>query len=220
MSKTITLYDYIASELQQRGHNEFVNDQGEWVAFDKKYQFIQKMMHYDEDVAEIVDELFLGSRLDDQQQDDHFKRLFILNFMERSIAFQSVEIFASKLSFVFLTNQSFINTVLTNADDYISMTQKNNQETTEENEATNITDNRQAFADLPQSEVNLDLDDDTMDYATDNTVSKNKQGNTGSSQQENQGETKTYQLDNLIKSQGLLQPVFQQMDQRCFLQTW
>jgi len=220
MTKTITLYDYIASELQQRGHSEFVNDQGEWVAFDKKHQFIQKIMHYDEDVAEIVDELFLGSRLDDQQQDDHFKRLFILNFMERSIAFQSVEIFASKLSFVFLANQSFINTVLTNADDYITMTQKNNQSSSEENESTNVTDNRQAFADLPQSEVNLDLDDDTMDYATDNTVSKNKQGNTGSSQQENQGETKTYQLDNLIKSQGLLQPIFQQIDQRCFLQKW
>ena len=41
---TFTLYDVIQSELIKLGHDEFVDESGNWVFFDKEHQFIQKSL--------------------------------------------------------------------------------------------------------------------------------------------------------------------------------
>lgn len=220
MGGTISLYDYIQSELQKQGFNEFVNEEGELVFFDNEYQFIRKMMNYDEEVAQIMDDLFLHESLPNEENDQAFKRLFLLKFMERYVAFQSMEIFSAKLTYVFLANQTFITNVLTSADDFITNTQTNKQQSHDKNSSKSMSNNRNAFADLPQNQVNIDLNDDVMEFASNNTISKNEDSNESKSNQGSDGETKSYQLENLVKSQGLLKPVFDQFDSTCFLQTW
>src|SRR5699024_5058452 len=63
-----------------------------------------------------------------------------------------------------------------------------------------------------------------MDHATDNTISRNKQKNKQETEGETSGKTesenKTYQLDELLKSNGLLEQVYDIFDRKCFLQVW
>ncbi|MDN6630709.1 MAG: hypothetical protein L0K90_05535, partial [Staphylococcus equorum] len=122
----------------------------------------------------------------------------------------------------------YINRLYTDLDKYVEQTTKgnqtNNQQNTQLNDGKTTTDNRSAFADLPQSSTNLNVDDDVMKHATDNTISKNKQTNQQTNENNTKGNTtndnKTYQLDELFKSSGLLEQIFDTFDVKCFLQIW
>lgn len=217
---TTTLYNYIQTELIKKGLNEFVNDAGELVFFNEDYQFMKKIISYDDDVAEIVDRLFFDLSLDDVENDHHFKKTFVLRFLNRQINRQTIEAFQVELMNTFLTNQHFINRVYQDLDKYIAGQSDNNQQNQQVNDGTTTSDNRQAFADLPQNSVNIDVDDSVMTSASDNTISRNKQTN----QQQTDGTTttqsKNYQLDQLLKSHSIMETVFLTFDEKCFLQVW
>ena len=72
--------------------------------------------------------------------------------------------------------------------------------------------------------MNLDLNDDVMVSANDNTISKNKQQNNqktdGETESHTISESKSYQFDTLFQSNGLLDTVLDIFDSKCFLQIW
>src|SRR5699024_8141846 len=146
----------------------------------------------------------------------------------RQINRQTVEAVKMELLSTLISNETFINTLYDDLDKYIEQTNTTNGETNQINKELNdrstTTDNRQACADLPQSSTNLDVDNTVMDHATDNTISRNKQKNKQETEGETSGKTesenKTYQLDELLKSNGLLEQVYDIFDRKCFLQVW
>ena len=217
---TITLYDYIQSELQEQGFDEFVNDDGDLVFFDEDHQFMTKILEYDEDVQHIIDRLFNGVSLEKREHDEHFKKAFLYRFINREINRQTIESFKLELMSTFLANEKFINRLYKDGEKYITQANESTQENNQTTMGENITDNRQAFSELPQSNVNIDVDDTEMTSANDNTISRNKQANN----QENHGETSnqsnTYQLDELFKTNGLLEEILNTFDKKCFLQIW
>src|SRR5690606_6124460 len=105
--------------------------------------------------------------------------------------------------------------------------QTNNQTNNETNDGTMTTDNREADATLPQSNVHLDVDNMVMTTADSNRIARNKQLNQQHSNGESSGETvgendsiasgkstgenssssfqesKSYRLDELFKTQGI-----------------
>ena len=90
---TTTIYNIIQSELIKRGYNEFVDHDGNLVFFNDDHQFMTKILSFDNDVSEIVDDLFNGNVLDDPVHDDHFKRNFFYRFINRQINRQTIEAF-------------------------------------------------------------------------------------------------------------------------------
>src|SRR5699024_6929185 len=208
--------------------------------------------------------------------DLHFKRSFFYRFINRQINKQTIESFKFELLSTFLMNEEFINRVYSDMEDYLTQKQMgqqddkktNKQENTETNKQTNketnkqnnretnnqnsdsinTTDDRSGYADLPQSSVNLDVDNSVMTSASNNTVSRNKQKNNNKSNTEILGETegtsqgdtegtsqgitegetegkttnenRSYQLDELFKTNGLLEEIFNIFDKKCFLQIW
>jgi len=220
MSKTITLYDYIQSELQKQGFNEFVDENDNLVFFDEDHQFMTKILAYDEDVQKIVDKLFNGISLKNREHDEHFKQAFLYRFINRQINRQTIESFKLELMSTFISNIKFINRLYTDVEKYISQTNETNQENNQTNDTENITDNRQAFAELPQNNVNIDVDNTEMTSANDNTISRNKQTNTQETQGQTTNQSNTYQLDELFKTNGLLEEVLNTFDKKCFLQVW
>ena len=209
---TLTLYDIIQSELIKKGFNEFVNSDGELVFFDEEYQFIQKILSYDEDVQEIVDRLFHGVSLTVREHDEHFKRTFIYRFINRQINRQTIESFKLELMYNFLANEQFLNSIYSDMEKYLTNTQTNEQEST----GSNLNDSRSAYAELPQNSVQLDVNDTVMQSANENTISRSKQSN----EQGSSGVVKNYRLDELFKTNGILEEVFNGFDQKCFLQVW
>lgn len=217
---TITLFDYIQSELIEQGFDEFVNDAGELVLFDDDYQFTTKIMKYDEDVQKIVDWLFNGLSLKHREHDEHFKKMFLYRFVNRQINRQTIEAFKLELMNTFITNELHLNQLYADAEKYITNTSTMKQKNKQMNEGTTTSDNRQAFGELPQNNINIDVDDTVLTGASDNTISRNKQSNNQLSDGETTSESKSYQLDQLLQSSTLFENVMNIFDQRCFLQIW
>lgn len=276
MMITTTLYNIIQSELIKKGFNEIVDHEGNLIYFDNDKQFMKKIFSYDQDISDIVNDLFNGSTLEDEEIDLHFKRSFFYRFINRQINKQTIESFKFELLSTFLMNEQFINRVYSDMEDYLTQKQMgqqddkktNKQENTETNkqtnretnkqknretnnqnsDSTNTSDDRSGYADLPQSSVNLDVDNSVMTSASNNTVSRNKQKNNNKSNTEILGETegtsqgdtegtsqgitegetegkttnenRSYQLDELFKTNGLLEEIFNIFDKKCFLQIW
>ena len=226
--RTTTIYNIVHSELIKRGYNEIVDDEGNLIYFDSDLQFMNKIFSYDEDVSEIVDDLFNGNVLDDPVHDDHFKRSFFYRFINRQINRQTIEAFQLELLSVFMSNQKYINMVYEDLENHILQKNishsENEQKNSQVNSGSNTSDNRSAFADLPQSSTNLDVNNTVMQYPSDNTISRNKQTNNsetdGETKGKNKGENRSYQLDELFKTNGLLEQIFNTFDVKCFLQVW
>ena len=59
-----------------------------------------------------------------------------------------------------------------------------------------------------------------MKSADDNTISRNKQKNNQQTDGTTKGTSKEYQLDQLLKTNGLLDTILDDFDRKCFLQFW
>lgn len=248
--RTTTLNHIVQSELFKRGFSEFEGDTpntdffdlGKFNFYDNDYQFIQKILRFDDDVQVITNWLFNGFSLQEKEYDLHFKKTFMFRFMNRQINRQTIEAFQMELATTFLSHEDFINRLYMDIDLFLTQTDKNKQDNLSQSEQANkqkekqttdgntLTDNRQAFADLPQSSINLDVDNTVMAHASDNTISKNKQANKQTNDSLSEGETtnqttgvttgesKSFKLDELLKTNGLLDKVLEQFDRKCFLQ--
>lgn len=225
---TTTLYNYIRSELIKKDLNEFVDDNGNLIFFEEEHQFLTKILSYDADVSSIMDKLFTGVSLDTREFDEHFKKGFVSRFLERRINRQTIEAFRLQLLSTFLTNKRYINVIYADLDKYIHQESANEQINSQKNQQKTdgeaLTDNRQAFANLPQNNVQLDVNSTVMESASDNTISRNRQTNNQNSMTFADGETtmqnRSYQLDELLKLNGLEERIYNEFDRKCFMQIW
>lgn len=210
MSKyTTTINEYLNSELSRMGLNETVND-GKLTFFDEEFQFIQKIIKYDDDVHDIVTrKIFKGFHLPNVETDKHFKQAFVTRFLDREINRQTIEAFASQVMYISITHDNYINEVFSkdfmmyvNNTTFSESVETGNMigqtlndtnttnnaksqshekyvgnetnETVRHHEETDVNENRTATATLPQSEVNLNVDNDELKYADENTITKTK----------------------------------------------
>lgn len=265
---TVTLFNYIQSELIKRGLNEFEDANGNLLFFNEDAQFMTKIFSYDADVSTIVDKLFTGQSLPDAAHDQHFKKTFVYHFLNRRINRQTIEAFRMELLSTFLMNQSYINRVYADLELFLLQTaqgeqssknihqentnqssttnnEQNNQQTdTQQTNGTNTTDNREADARLPQNNIQLDVNSTLMTAADSNRISRNKQlsdqetlnevngftsGSTeniassdvlGTSNDDSTNESKAYSLDELFKTNGLEEQIYNVFDRKCFMQIW
>lgn len=229
MSKhTTTLNEYINGELMRMGKDEFINN-GKLTIFDEEFQFIQKIIKFDEDVYKIVNEkIFKNLKFEDEKVDKHFKKSFITRFLDREINRQTIEAFSSQVVYITLTHEEYINTVFGTEfykyleqhvdfnNDYVGNTIENSTEhgetkqtqdsNTKDNysDTSNTThsdttkgkggstdDNRSANATLPQSEVNINVDNTNLNYADENNISRNKNTNFNDTETSGKSETKS-----------------------------
>src|SRR5699024_3337377 len=119
LMRTTTIYNIVHSELIKKGLNEFVDEDDNLIYFNSDLQFMNKIFSYDEDVSEIVDDLFNGMKLDDPVHDEHFKRNFLYCFINRQINRQTIESFKLELLSVFMSNKTYINMVYEDLEDHI-----------------------------------------------------------------------------------------------------
>jgi len=228
MMVTTTIYKYIQSELIKNGKSEMtVPDDSKYfdppldfIWFDDDLQFTTKILKYDEDIEEIVNQLFAGLSLKNKEHDHHFKKTFINRFTDRQINRQTIESFQMQLVATFLSYEDYINTIYEDMEKFITQTTTNKQNNNQSTDGQSTSDNRSAFQDLPQSSTNLDLNDTTMDHATDNTISRNKEVNNQVVDVQTTGENKSYNFDELAKVGGVLEKIYNEFDRKCFLQVW
>ena len=223
---TTRLFNIIQSELINNGVDEFIDENGKIIFFENDKQITRKILLFDNDVQKVVNELMIGIELENPEHDMHFKKSFVYRFINRRINRQTLEEFQFELFSTFLTQQDYINTIYADLEKYILKQsegeQTNNQNNTQTSKSVSSNDSRSAYANLPQSNLNLDVDNTNMETADDNTVSRSKQATDNTNENNTSGNSndssKQYALDELIKSKDLLKNVFDMFDVNCFMQ--
>lgn len=216
----MTLFNYYKSELINRGLNEFVNAQGDLIFFKKEKQFMTKILTYDEDIQEITNDLFGDLKIEGASNDYHFKKMFLFRFINRQINRQTIESFQLQIMTTFLSNQHFIQRIYEDIEKFMVSENRSQQTNQQKSDGNTITDNRSATSELPQSNVQLDVDSSIMETANDNSISKNKQRNQSQSDGETISENQSYQIDQLLKANGLMDMIMDKFDRACFIQIW
>lgn len=229
---TTTLSEIIESELDKKGLNEFVND-GKLTFDNQDFAFIQKVLKFDDDVKDIVDDMFFkGFKFTDERIDRYFKQAFVTRFLDREINRQTVEAFALQVLHYTIIREDYIYTVFgsevykflenhvdynadqtgntiedeiqnlineekqnQNSEETQNETQNQNNTSSTDTNNQNVSSDRELTSSLPQSEINLDVDNDILLYGDSNTISKNKTTNDGNEkttgESDSTGETKT-----------------------------
>lgn len=209
---TTTVFDLIKSELINSGKSEFYTNNN--IVFNNdEYVFIKKIMRFDEDVKKIVDKMFFqNEKLSTTDSDTHFKKIFVNRFLNRQIGRQTVEDFSSQVMYVYLLNEDYINSLYNDSEKYLKELNENNSK----GNNTNQNDNRTLHTTLPQSQVNLNVEDTELAYGDTNTLTRNKD----TSNNNNETISTNYNLDILIKIKPLLEEIFIEFDKNCFMQVF
>jgi len=214
MSKvTTSLSDIMQSELIKDGFDEMVDKEGNLVFYDDNFSFIQKVLRFEPEVEKVVtSRLFGGLTFESELVDKIIKRLFIVRFFDREIAQQTIEAFSLQVQRVSLTYETYINESILNISKYVL----GQLETTSSGDSENENNRRSLNADLPQDNINMSLQNDVLNFATTNDISKDL------SKGKNNNETITnrYDINNLLKSKNILNNVMDEYDKKCFLQRW
>lgn len=211
MKTTITLNEYVSSELYKDGYREFYND-GKFTGLQKEYSYMNMMLNYTEPVKKVMNDFFLGFTFSDPDLDEMFKRAFLMKFQNREFRYQTTENIQSELSYYMLTHAVEIETLFSS---YTKMLTKTSESTTSATGKTQR-DNRSMSSRFPDSQVNMNLNDETMDFADSNSIGKDVSNNDNNSHTE----STSYDPDAYLKFSGIWGKYFIELDTLCFLQKW
>ncbi len=206
---TTRLYDIIYSELEchraeiYRSNNQLVFNQN---------NLVRKTLEYkDPNFIKILREtLFYGTTTINQRE--RFEREFLQRFINRVIKYQTVDLFATYLATFVSEYQELINYCYDKYDLLVT----GQVDTVSNNNSTTTNKSNSIYSNLPQNQVNMNLDIDTLDYADDNTISKNRSTNSGT----DRSTSSAYDIDALSKISALKEQIFKDMDKLLFSQLY
>ena len=89
-------------------------------------------------------------------------------------------------------------------------------ETVSNNNSTSTNKSNSIYSNLPQNQINMNLDIDTLDYADDNTISKSRSTNSGT----DRSTSSAYDIEALSKISALKEQIFKDMDSLLFSQLY
>lgn len=209
MKTTSRLYDIIYGELEchraeiYRSNNQIIFNQNNLMrkTLEFKDPYFIKMLE---------ENLFYGTSTINQRE--RFEREFLQRFINRVIKYQTVDLFATYLATFVSEYQELINYSYDNYDKLVL----GQVDTVSNNNSTSINKSNSIYSNLPQNQINMNLDIDTLDYADDNTISKSRGTNIGT----DKSTSSAYDIDALSKISALKEQIFKDMDNLLFSQIY
>lgn len=211
MSKyTTTVFEILAGEAHRQGFSDFLSPDGVHViGYGDDLAFTSKVASYDDDVKKWADRVIFGRcTLASPGADYFFKKAFVQRFINREIAFQTVDLWRIKLVGEMTRYGQWLSTTFDSFDKiYVGekdgrttgnlaanhtdnsstdFTGKVNTTSKGETDTNTISRQRDLDATLPQNETSLSLDSDDVSYADSrkDTKQKNSSGTTQTSNSE------------------------------------
>lgn len=143
---------------------------------------------------------------------ERFEREFLQRFINRVIKYQTVDLFATYLATFVSEYQELINYCY----DKYDMLVLGQVDTVSNNNSTSTNKSNSIYSNLPQNQINMNLDIDTLDYADDNTITKSRGTNSGT----DKSTSSAYDIDALSKISALKEQIFKDMDNLLFSQLY
>lgn len=209
MKTTSRLYDIIYAELET--HRVEIYRSNNQIIFNQN-NLMRKTLEYKDPnfIKMLEDNLFYGTSAINQRV--RFEREFLQRFINRVIKFQTVDLFTTYLATFVSEYQELINYTYDKYDLVVT----GQVETVSNNNSTSTNKSNSIYSNLPQNQINMNLDIDTLDYADDNTISKTRSTNSGT----DRSTSSAYDIDALSKISALKEQIFKDMDSLLFSQIY
>ena len=209
MKTTSRLYDIIYGELER--HRVEIYRSNNQIIFNQANLMRKTLEYKDPNFIRMLQEtLFYGTSNINQRE--RFEREFLQRFINRVIKYQTVDIFSSYLASFVSEYQELINYTY----DKYDMLVTGQVDTVSNNNSTTTNKTNSIYSNLPQNQINMNLDIDTLDYADDNTISKSRATNSGT----DKSTSSAYDIDALSKLSALKEQIFKDMDNLLFSQIY
>ena len=206
---TSRLYDIICGELDR--HRVEIYRSNNQIIFNQANLMRKTLEYKDPNFIRMLQEtLFYGTSNINQRE--RFEREFLQRFINRVIKFQTVDLFSIYLASFVSEYQELINYTY----DKYDMLVTGQVETVSNNNSTSTNKSNSIYSNLPQNQINMNLDIDTLDYADDNTISKSRATNSVT----DRSTSSAYDIDALNKISALKEQIFKDMDSLLFSQLY
>ena len=216
MSKTTTnLYYIIQAELKNNGYNEFLSkNKNQLTFFDPERRILSTILKYEDNevISACRNTIFYGLSILMKNR-SRFEKEFINHFLLRNVKYQTYEVSRLYLTSFCLENLEMINAIY-EAEKFI-LSQSENQNNSVSN-GQNVSKSASLYTDLPQDNTGIDLNTESMDFATNKNLSKSS--NNGQSNSTSNGLSKTYNIDTLTKVYLFKAQLFNDLDKLLFSQ--
>lgn len=207
MKTTSRLYDIIYGELEchraeiYRSNNQLIFNQN---------NLMRKTLEYKDPyfINMLRETLFYGTTTINQRE--RFEREFLQRFINRVIKYQTVDLFSTYIATFVSEYQELINYCYDKYDLLVT----GQVDTVSHNNSTSTNKSNSIYSNLPQNQINMNLDIDTLDYADDNTITKNRATNSGT----DKSTSSAYDIEALSKISALKEQIFRDMDKLLFSQ--
>lgn len=204
---TSRLYDIIYGELERhraeiyRSNNQIILNQN---------NLMRKTLEYKDPyfIKMLQETFFYGTSTINQRE--RFEREFLQRFINRAIKYQTVDLFSTYLASFVSEYKELINYTY----DKYDMLVTGQVDTVSNNNSTSTNKSNSIYSNLPQNQINMNLDIDTLDYADDNTISKTRATNSGT----DRSTSSAYDIEALSKISALKEQIFKDMDKLLFSQ--
>lgn len=209
MKTTTRLYDIIYGELER--HRAEIYRSNNQIIFNQSNLMRKTLEYKDTNFIKMLQEtLFYGTSNINQRE--RFEREFLQRFINRVIKYQTVDLFATYLASFVSEYKELINYTY----DKYDMLVLGQVDTVNNNNSTSTNKSNSIYSNLPQNQINMNLDIDTLDYADDNTISKSRSTNNGT----DKSTSSAYDIDALNKISALKEQIFKDMDRLLFSQLY
>lgn len=206
---TSRLYDIIYGELERNRYEIYRSNNQ--IIFNKNNLMRKTLEYQDAKFIKILqDNLFYGTSTINQRE--RFEREFLQRFINRVIKYQTADLFSSYLASFVSEYQELINYCY----DKYDMLVTGQVDTVSNNNSTSTNKTNSIYSNLPQNQINMNLDIDTLDYADDNTITKTRGINSGT----DKSTSSAYDIDALSKISDLKEQIFKDMDSLLFSQLY
>lgn len=209
MKTTSRLYDIIYAELER--HRAEIYRTNNKIIFNQANLMRKTLEYKDPYFIKMLQETFFYGTSNINQR-ERFEREFLQRFINRVIKYQTVDLFSTYLASFISEYQELINYTY----DKYDMLVTGQVETVSNNNSTSTNKSNSIYSNLPQNQINMNLDIDTLDYADDNTISKSRAINSGT----DRSTSSAYDIDALSKISALKEQIFKDMDSLLFSQIY
>lgn len=207
MKTTTRLYDIIYGELER--HRAEIYRSNNQIIFNQANLMKKTLEYKDPKFIKMLQEtLFYGTSNINQRE--RFEREFLQRFINRVIKYQTFDLFSTYLASFISEYKELINYTY----DKYDMLVTGQVDTVSNNNSTSTNKTNSIYSNLPQNQINMNLDIDTLDYADDNTITKSRGTNSGT----DRSTSSAYDIEALSKISSLKEQIFKDMDNLLFSQ--
>lgn len=204
---TTRLYDIIYGELER--HRAEIYRSNNQIIFNQN-NLMRKTLEYKDPyfIKMLQETLFYGTSNINQRE--RFEREFLQRFINRVIKYQTFDLFSTYLASFISEYKELINYTYDKYDVLVT----GQVDTVSNNNSTSTNKTNSIYSNLPQNQINMNLDIDTLDYADDNTITKSRGTNSGT----DRSTSSAYDIEALSKISSLKEQIFKDMDSLLFSQ--